>query len=377
MTAWIFQGNPDTFDVERYVATATEVRWLVRQHGTQIKVGDTVYIWQALGKERRDSGVLAVCTVTAAPAVMPDDEASRPFWSNPMDANAPELRAMLRVVERASPKYVIKRDWLKEDPICHDLPVFIRPQGTNYPLNEDHANRLARLWSRTGLIFDRYELLACLRAYSQVWDKAVSKAPGSPVAQTAVRIGRAVSSVYAKLMNFRSLDPRHAGAGQTHGGEGDEDVWNNFWRDDSLDIARLDAELAAMETPGASVELQRELEVSAGEISKTYSAEGRRKLVMHFRIERDRRVVDDAKAAWYNADPRMPCCVCGMSFREVYGDVGRAFIEAHHREPLSSLEAARIPSVEDLAPVCANCHRMLHRDATLTVDGLRALLHRS
>ena len=55
------------------------------------------------------------------------------------------------------------------------------------------------------------------------------------------------------------------------------------------------------------------------------------------------------------------CQVCEMTFKEVYGDVGKGFAEAHHVVPLSKLADTVVSSVKDLVTVCANCHRMLHR----------------
>lgn len=100
------------------------------------------------------------------------------------------------------------------------------------------------------------------------------------------------------------------------------------------------------------------------------SVEGRRRLVEHFRIERRREVVEAAKAEWRLADPLLRCEVCGFSAEVAYGT---PYIEAHHRRPLAEL--AGVPtetSVKDLACVCANCHRALHRDPLATIDTLAA-----
>jgi 5-methylcytosine-specific restriction protein A len=51
--------------------------------------------------------------------------------------------------------------------------------------------------------------------------------------------------------------------------------------------------------------------------------------------------------------------ICGFDFAIKYGDLGAGFIEAHHILPLAAGPATtRLP---DLALVCSNCHRMLHR----------------
>lgn len=72
------------------------------------------------------------------------------------------------------------------------------------------------------------------------------------------------------------------------------------------------------------------------------------------------------------------CQVCEMTFREVYGDIGKGYAETHHIIPLSRLTDTVESSLSDLVTVCANCHRMLHK-----LDGgeedlakLRRMLHR-
>jgi len=55
------------------------------------------------------------------------------------------------------------------------------------------------------------------------------------------------------------------------------------------------------------------------------------------------------------------CGVCDFKFDEVYGKLGRHFAEAHHIVPLAGLKKRQITKIEDLATVCPNCHRMLHR----------------
>lgn len=54
------------------------------------------------------------------------------------------------------------------------------------------------------------------------------------------------------------------------------------------------------------------------------------------------------------------CKVCGMTFEEIYGELGRGFAESHHLRPLSRTAATRKTRLEDLVTVCANCHRILH-----------------
>ena len=97
---------------------------------------------------------------------------------------------------------------------------------------------------------------------------------------------------------------------------------------------------------------------------------------MHKFRERSSRVVREAKRLYAKRNRgRSPCEVCGFDFAKIYGKRGTSFIEAHHRIPLSDLDGQRQKDVKtktsDLAMVCSNCHRMLHRSPWLTVEELR------
>lgn len=71
------------------------------------------------------------------------------------------------------------------------------------------------------------------------------------------------------------------------------------------------------------------------------------------------------------------CIVCGFDFKEVYGERGDGYIEVHHLRPVSRLKKqTKINHKMDVAVVCSNCHRMIHRkkDKVLSLEELRALI---
>jgi len=68
------------------------------------------------------------------------------------------------------------------------------------------------------------------------------------------------------------------------------------------------------------------------------------------------------------------CQVCNINFENIYGEIGKDFIHVHHIVVVSKKgkERYRIDPVEDLRPVCPNCHAMLHRKSDpYTIDELR------
>lgn len=75
---------------------------------------------------------------------------------------------------------------------------------------------------------------------------------------------------------------------------------------------------------------------------------------------RNSRIVQLAKAhALNNNGGRLKCECCTFDFLTVYGQIGLNFIECHHKIQIST--GKRITRIQDLALVCSNCHRMLHR----------------
>jgi hypothetical protein len=104
--------------------------------------------------------------------------------------------------------------------------------------------------------------------------------------------------------------------------------------------------------------------------------EGRVRLVLHKLRERDQSLVRDAKRIWFNEmKGDIMCYTCGFSFFQKYGDLGSGFIEAHHIIPINQLDGEYEITVSDLVPLCANCHRMIHRcNPMMSVDEFKLSL---
>ncbi len=83
---------------------------------------------------------------------------------------------------------------------------------------------------------------------------------------------------------------------------------------------------------------------------------------MHKKIERNPALTKDVKKL-----QGFTCQICGMTFEERYGEIGRGFIEAHHLRPLATIKGEKVAydPRRDFAVLCANCHRMVHRSGIL------------
>lgn len=102
--------------------------------------------------------------------------------------------------------------------------------------------------------------------------------------------------------------------------------------------------------------------------------ETKRKLRMHYRIDRSRRIrrakVDQFKGK-YGA---VYCENCAFDFGKRYGSRGEGFIEVHHAVPLAVLLPNTVTFLSDLFLLCANCHRIVHRHRPdLTPNELKSI----
>lgn len=103
--------------------------------------------------------------------------------------------------------------------------------------------------------------------------------------------------------------------------------------------------------------------------------EGKEKYKWHKFTERSSALVNKTKALKLAVDQDLRCEICNFSFFETYGELGLGFIEAHHVVPISNLKEDTPTKPEDLALVCSNCHRMLHRRRPwLSIKDLKEIL---
>lgn len=105
------------------------------------------------------------------------------------------------------------------------------------------------------------------------------------------------------------------------------------------------------------------------------TTEGCKRLVQHLIRERNRALIERKKYAVLKSTGCLACEVCGFDFRDHYGNLGDGFCEVHHRVPLSAAILEVQTNLEDLAVVCSNCHRMIHRGGEVReLSAIRAAL---
>jgi hypothetical protein len=103
--------------------------------------------------------------------------------------------------------------------------------------------------------------------------------------------------------------------------------------------------------------------------------EGRILTRVHAYRERDRKFAATAKKYYKTKNGgQLWCVACDLKPESLYDDRGERCIEAHHLIPIEELQPDSIVHVDEMAMVCASCHRVIHsRKPCLTIDEVRAL----
>lgn len=104
------------------------------------------------------------------------------------------------------------------------------------------------------------------------------------------------------------------------------------------------------------------------------ATEGGPAYVLTLRRERSRTLRLSKISAVEEAGLPIECEVCGFDFFRIYGELGRSYIEVHHRTPLH-ISGEVESTLPDLALLCANCHRMIHRRGWMPVEDLIDLIN--
>ena len=169
--------------------------------------------------------------------------------------------------------------------------------------------------------------------------------------------------VALKSANIMSCHPAYVGA-PTHSAKLDQAVVDDFVDDEAM-MLNVAQQIVQLMKGGASP--------AYPETPEYHGREGGLLVAAHLRRERDHGV-REAKLKWaIKNDVRLECEVCGLFMEDLYGSRGRDYVEVHHLTPLHvSGETTTKPS--DLAILCANCHRMVHRAPWTTPEELRKSL---
>lgn len=107
----------------------------------------------------------------------------------------------------------------------------------------------------------------------------------------------------------------------------------------------------------------------------TEASEGARRLREIYTPERNRGLVEAKLRESIRQYGKLACEVCDVDFVALYGSLGNGVIECHHIKQVKTFRHGHKTHINDLALLCANCHRVLHK-GNKTIATLRSLVRR-
>ena len=178
------------------------------------------------------------------------------------------------------------------------------------------------------------------------------------------------NGVGLKLSNFKAIDPDFVGKGMSSYSKRDKEVFFEF-KGKSRELKSIANQIKkTISNQKINQKLYQITDENDDEIHSV--KEGKVIYKLHKLRERDNKINKKKKALYFEHYGKLDCEVCGFDFYETYGDLGKGFIEAHHRVPLSEIDGETTTKLKDLALVCPNCHKMLHKAIdTLSVSDLK------
>lgn len=174
---------------------------------------------------------------------------------------------------------------------------------------------------------------------------------------------RSSNGVARKTWDIATQHPDYPGK-RTNGNKLDAIVLHAFIDNQEEMTARARAIEAAMANGDVPV-------VEADE--DLAQAEGRLLLSAHLRRERSRPLRKRKIQSVKGAGRPLNCEVCEFNFATTYGERGEDYVEVHHVLPLH-VSGEVETRIADLALLCANCHRMIHRSPWISPTELRQTL---
>lgn len=103
--------------------------------------------------------------------------------------------------------------------------------------------------------------------------------------------------------------------------------------------------------------------------------EGRLAYRIHRVRERNPEVIRKAKTNFIKSNAgKLFCQACDFDFVAVYGERGIDYIEGHHKKLVSEMREGEKTKIEDIAMLCSNCHRMIHRKPMISVEELSRII---
>lgn len=199
-TFWIFQANPEYYDLEGSLKACKEFNWGIAQHKEKIKKGDEVYLWLS----GPNAGIYAIAEVLTEPRPLPEEPCEKPFILQPEKLKE---RPAVRIFIKQVLDKPVTRAMILENPILKNLTIITAPQGTNFSLTVEEADLIRKLiWTDPILPRIPRRIQAILERKGQV---ILYGPPGTGKTYWAEQTAQALASHDGDLVRMCTFHPAY------------------------------------------------------------------------------------------------------------------------------------------------------------------------
>lgn len=173
-----------------------------------------------------------------------------------------------------------------------------------------------------------------------------------------------IAAIAADLKNIADIRSRHpdlADAIEAHGEALKAEENSILIRTTADQVNELQERIFGLTNAASATKMEEAEAQPAVEEEEIFGVEGRLLARIHVFKERDKVFATRVKK-FYKAKNggKLTCEACGLDPVAMYGNMGERCLEAHHRVPIEQLQPDSITRVDDMAVVCASCHRIIH-----------------
>ena len=139
---WIFQAKPGEWDLRGQLAEQPRAQWKVSAFGADMKIGDTVYLWES----GPNAALLARCRLMSKPAVQPLRPELRSYVRHPKYLG--EIKRVGLLIEQVIRPELSRTVLVEHAALAELAPIGGPPtarQGTNFSVPPEAAVLLERL----------------------------------------------------------------------------------------------------------------------------------------------------------------------------------------------------------------------------------------
>ncbi|MFL0354750.1 EVE domain-containing protein [Xanthomarina sp. GH4-25] len=131
---WIFQGNPNIYNITNALKAAHLKSWKVAAHKDKIKIGDQVILWQT----GNNSGCYALAEVTSEVGVFEEETFEQQYYIN-QEEDITTDRVKIKITKYLADTPILWDD-IKHNPVFSNFKA--GNQGTNFRATEEEFNAL-------------------------------------------------------------------------------------------------------------------------------------------------------------------------------------------------------------------------------------------